>query len=453
MKKFSKVQFIGVALCTTPAMLTSIEETSDDGYYAGFKNDKTDITERIGVIKDFIKTAIDTNKIENNSKILKVFVIPEFFFRGVLGAYHTTEYSTKTIPTHVFLINEFCKAIDELKLNGYKIDSDYLFILGTALFTYHDVNYNTEPTKSLYESGDNLLDIYYRLHPKQTDKIVCTPSIKKMSDYLKILDGKDFLNNNTLMEANESNSDNAFIDVLIKTLNYCDTQAKIEIYNRCLIFAGAAQIIKEPQADELPSPTRDPFVVQKQFKSKEDFILNSKNNDKVCDLPKYLQTITKYPDIDNQSSDRKVSLDDGRAIFEYEGVNIGVDICLDHSRQRLVKHLYKHPNDLVDIQIVTSCGMDVREKAVIARKNGYVFNCDGEYEFSNDSKGVNGNCSHTSLQKIADNIIISDNKILKEAALESAMKPIENKEFIIPDDKSLFRFSDCNIHIYPSVEL
>ena len=87
-------------------------------------------------------------------------------------------------------------------------------------------------------------------------------------------------------------------------------------------------------------------------------------------------------------------------IFEYEGLKIGVDICLDHSRQRLVKHLYKHPEDYVDLQIVTSCSMSVRSSSVIAKTGGIVFNCDGEYELGDTSLGVDGKCCHTSLQRI-----------------------------------------------------
>ena len=77
-------------------------------------------------------------------------------------------------------------------------------------------------------------------------------------------------------------------------------------------------------------------------------------------------------------------------------INIGVEICADHSNARLRKSLAK-PRDTqdekpvktlsppeIDLQLVPSCGMYPVEDAVSVRTGGYIFNCDGWLCTQND---------------------------------------------------------------------
>ncbi|HEU5402695.1 MAG TPA: carboxypeptidase-like regulatory domain-containing protein, partial [Terriglobales bacterium] len=68
-------------------------------------------------------------------------------------------------------------------------------------------------------------------------------------------------------------------------------------------------------------------------------------------------------------------------------INIGVEICADHSNARLRKSLAKSrdtldkpvktlPPPVIDLQLVPSCGMYPVEDAVSVRTDGYIFNCD-----------------------------------------------------------------------------
>lgn len=443
---FKKVQFIGVALCTTPANLISIEGTSDDGYYAGIEDNNKDLYARLEIIKQSLKSAILANSIDNSKETLKVFVLPEFFMRGVQGAY----YNSFIYPMEARLIDEFKNVLRDLVHQGMNIGADYLFVLGTILSTCSQIDINEEPTSSLYNTGDNLLDVYYRLHPEYKK---CEEKNLRREDFgklLKIIDQKEV---SSLKGLQADSGDNAYVDILKKTLDYCDSQATIKIGNRCLITSGADILFNESNDSPISMPGYRAMVVQKQFKSKEDFILNSINNNQVSSLPKYLQTTTKYYDIDNSEGETKKYPTDGLAIFEYEGLKIGVDICLDHSRQRLVKHLYKHPNDYVDLQIITSCGMSVRSNAVIAKTGGIVFNCDGEYELCDKNAGVDGKSSHTTLQRISRNIIVKDNMVESGAQLENAQSTLQQIPCNVPDDTPIFCFKEYSIHIYEPLEL
>lgn len=447
---FTKVQFIGTAICTTPAGLNSIEETSDDGYYAGLPDDNKDLEARVSLVKQTIQTAILTNKTDSSKETLKIFVFPEFFMRGVLGAYYNAfPYFAETI-----LIDQFKKILQELKTSGIEFGEDYLFVLGTILSTNSKIDYSIDPGASLYQTGDYLLDVYYRLHPndRTTDGIPGRCNDIGISNLLKTLDGKNITSlGDKVQNISESSSDDAYVDILKKTLDYCDAHASLEIGNRCIIVNGADILSGETGA--LSDSAYEPVIVQKQYKSKEDFILNYSNNNQVTSLPKYLQTTTKYYDIDTSEGENKECPTDGLSIFEYNGLRIGVEICLDHSRQRLVHHLYKHPDDYVDLQIVTSCGMSVRANAVIAKKEGVVFNCDGEYELKDQNAGIDGNCCHTSLQKVKQSITIRDNEVKANAVLDAAYPLTANIPCTVPENTELYRFKDYQIHIYDPLDL
>lgn len=185
--------------------------------------------------------------------------------------------------------------------------------------------------------------------------------------------------------------------------------------------------------------------VLKKHKSKEDFILNSTNNN-------YTQSITKNREIPNKKYEElKNSSLDEYSIFRCSNVKIGVDICLDHHKQRLLKHLTEN-NSHVDIQIVTSCGMGISDSSVIARNRGYIFICDGEYVLK-DEKGhdiaENGKNCHTLLKKVV-NQINPNNEILKSELSEN-IKAIEKIHLNV--NRRLFRSNQCQIHIYPSLTL
>ncbi|MCM1118939.1 MAG: hypothetical protein NC543_06215 [bacterium] len=447
---FKKVQFIGTAICTTPANLNSIEETSDDGYYAGLPDDDRDLTARVNLVKQSIQTAILSKKADLSRDTLKVFVFPEFFMRGVLGAY----YSAYPYLAEVVLVDQFQNVLRELAESGIAFGEDYLFVLGTILSSKSKIDYSSEPDASLYQTGDHLLDVYYRLHPEEKMQNGIQGNRKgiSMSKLLKRLDEKHIAETpDSVQNISGDAPDDAYVDILKKTLDYCDAHASLEIGNRCLIISGAD--ILSAETGSLSGSAYEPVVVQKKYKSKEDFILNNFNSDQITSSPKYLQTTTRYYDIDTSEGERKKCPADGLAIFEYNGLKIGIDICLDHSRQRLVNHLYQHPDDYVDLQIVTSCGMSVRANAVIAKDGGIVFNCDGEYELQDSSAGVDGNCCHTSLQRVTERISVKDNKVTANAVLEAAYPLSADIPCTVPEDAALYRFRDYQIHIYEPLNL
>lgn len=113
---YTHVQFIAYCIHTAP-------QINDKGVekYVGLKGENTkDIDLRVGLVKIAIDTAKGAAKPSTQAeKILKIFITPEFFFRGHDGAYDMT-----SVHHAVQSLQETVKA-EEWK--------DWLFVFGTIL--------------------------------------------------------------------------------------------------------------------------------------------------------------------------------------------------------------------------------------------------------------------------------------------------------------------------------
>lgn len=368
---FNKVQFIGVAMCTTPSGLNSIEDTSDDGYYAGLTDQNRDIDARISFLKRSLSDILSSDAIDLDETTLKIIVFPEFLMRGTMGAY----------PISVFL-----PYVSELLQLSEK--EDVLVVIGSVLTSEMEPSMNSD----FYNMGNELLDIYYRLHGKNQGRM-------RLHNLLKSVD------EGCLRKANYN--DDSFDDILVKALDYSDLMAKQIVDNRCYVISKSFC-----------------HTILKQHKSKEDFVLNTANQ-----YPIFLQTTTKYAEI---SEDEDVN----ESVFSYGGLRIGVEICLDHKRKRLKDAGVSS----LDVQIIPSCGMTIREESVVV-ENGFVFNCDGEYVLNSPDQGVDGINCHTSL------------RVVTGSKLGNAMSPKCDEPKSDGCIKDLYSNESYNVHYYPSMDI
>ncbi len=416
---YSNIQMIGLSVSTTPGNLNSIEEMSDDGYYMGKKDTAEDISERL----DFLKSSIEQAYLhsDSNNDTLKIFVVPEFFFRGVKGAYFGN--SNTVFKEHFSdFINSF------ISQSKYK---NWLFIMGTLLTSERKINRNEEPVKSLFQMGDYLLNVYYRLYPSKNDltqsfsdnSAVTFKSILKSLDLEEEITASLYNQGSHGIENTVCNlNDNAFKEILKSVLNHCDETANVTVDNRCYIVEGGVS---------------SPRIIQvlKKFKSKEDFILNAVDDN-------YIQTITCYSEINDQPEQKQYD-SDPYGIFEYGGIRFGIEICLDHGRARLMRNINKFKEKKVDVQIIVSCGMDVRTGSVITKKGGLVFNCDGEYVLTDEAE--NGEKSHTILKLTEESA-----NDTTPAVLSSYIKLKDGNKLSFPYDGDMYPCDTYQLHIYPS---
>jgi len=235
--------------------------------------------------------------------------------------------------------------------------------------------------------------------------------MKSISELLKIIDKKMLA---------ENKHDEELSKLLTDILDMSDELAEKNVFNRCFVYH-----------------CKNKYSIQKQFKSKEDFILNNPSDPR-NGVEYYLQTMVNYPSVERSYFDIDTI---ENSVISCGGVDIGIEICLDHKRQRLHNYVLERIIPRQDVQIVISCGMQLKEDSVATKQGGILFNCDGEYVLPEDA--VNGDDCHSQLKTCI--------KLEGDKAELSAFKPalrIEQVVYNADDCEMLYPKGLGEIHIY-----
>lgn len=363
---YSKIQFIGYAISTLPKNILKIEQEYETGEYLGLPNSIEDIDARMVLLKKAIETARD--RVEEMGDIsattLKVFVVPEFYFRGANGAYTDGLRVDKVFAMdskekwddHLgYIESELKKIIDNEKYR------DWLFIVGTVLVCKED------PEKSC---------------PKpEIEKEVQLKS-NVIDSYLKVW-----------RENNIGADDEGWFELLKNIMNLCNSTSQNIVSNTCLCLQGG-KLRQEAK--------RLAVRVNKQYKSMEDFILNRSTSS----LRGYQEHTVSYGDLQDQTD-----------TFDIETIKFGIEICLDHRRGRLREEGH---NDL-DVQVITSCGMQIQKDSVCAKSGGMIFNCDGEYDKVEEIVEIEKSVKSSSFVKTLQPAITETTKMI-ETVVKTQLK-------------------------------
>lgn len=318
---YQKLQFIAYEINTAPLQIGLDEQ------YVGLVSDYNDIAARIRWTKLVIAQA--ATKADKSADTLKVFMMPEFYFRGVKGAYE--------MGTISLLIEGLQNAVSA---NDWK---DWLFIFGTMIGS----SMPTNDAEELATSGE--------LH--------------------------DDVDHGT-------------------SINAC---ARREVYNVALIQKGAwASESSVPLAQMTPDQRNlalsgKAFVTMKEYKSPIDFI-------RIVDLAQAdgfaWERVMHLTRTGGASSDSVVTgreerfVDyEGACLFAIDGIQFGLEICLDHANQRLKNAPRTDGLPPVQVQLVPSCGLSLWPSAIVAMTGGYGFNVDGIGQPSSALKQVTAEMS------------------------------------------------------------
>lgn len=343
---YSKIRFIGYAVPTTPAGLVPIGNPNGPGAVAGtyLGNDdpQTDITDRISIVKN----AVDTAKAKigiSEPDVINVFVAPEFFFHGTQGPYIYDSPSGDPVDT---LKNQL--------VNTFTADDypNWIFIFGSAITTILK----------------NVERVYDYNSVKVRNQVVESLSKQWQSAYGPLKD--------------------VIFDMLVNFIKNCHAYPNCEVRNRNVILSYLPIAIFN---NNHTYANTNLMTTEKYFVSNEDFLLYEVNGKQVI-----TEQMTTYPSIDLSAGDLKYNAFDQYAFFVlnekidtwYPG--IGVEICLDHSDARLRRNIDNYDKQFIGgihIQLIPSCGMQIKWPCVATDKNGFVFNCDGQYALSSIGKG------------------------------------------------------------------
>jgi hypothetical protein len=125
---YSQVQFVGYAINTGPAQRanwgfylipgsTPTWARDVDKWYPGNPDVEQDVTDRVQLMKAAVEQA--ASLVNRDDRVLKVFVAPEFFFRGPQGA-----YDMKHVGDVIGLLQRYARA---------DIYKHWLFVWGTII--------------------------------------------------------------------------------------------------------------------------------------------------------------------------------------------------------------------------------------------------------------------------------------------------------------------------------
>jgi len=274
---YNNVRFMGYVIDTTPEL-----NPNGSQIYLGLNNPQLDIEARCELMLRAMETARDALPPQSPplppGDTLNVFMAPEFFFRGVSGAYQMDD-----VQLAILTLQGMAAADDW---------TDWVFVFGTILGT-------SSPT--------------------------------------------------------------------LKTVPYdIDPLANKEVYNFALVQQGGIAAQGDTGAR----------VVMKELKSRVDFIAAAANPGGLLlgEVNHLAPSTSSGP-----GREQQVVNYDGAGVFSLAGITWGLEICLDHLGT--VRRLQKSPQlpgeNLIQLQLVPSCGMGVEAPSVITQFGGYVFNCDG----------------------------------------------------------------------------
>ena len=89
---YSSVQYVGFPIQTgydgyLGANMYYIEESGGVGVYPGYTDTAADIKGRLAVMEAALEASLTAPDLDTSNSTLKIFLAPEFFFRGPAGAY------------------------------------------------------------------------------------------------------------------------------------------------------------------------------------------------------------------------------------------------------------------------------------------------------------------------------------------------------------------------------
>lgn len=331
-KGFSDVQFIGYAVHSSGVKnAKTVQQWWIQGDYCGTPPDaaknnseEKDVDNRLMILSTAVATAAKAKEVEKSKDGLKVFVSPEFFFRGTRGAYEMDDY---------------LKVVEGMAEIAKKYDDSWVFCFGSIIGMSRDYEATLEKLKKAYEKDNTakaLIDseekrLVAELKKKSADEL---PSFRVVDAIAKLIQDKKLAD----PKVNED----------------------LECYNVVIVLQGS-------------KPQKDARAIVKEFRSGIDFVVwDSKGLNNVKSVA-FLEKVKHIPS-EPSGDGKEVQFQnyDGRGVFKMADVTFGVEICLDHLQKRL-----KASNAKVQIQLVPSCGMDLKEPSMVVVDGGLAFNVDG----------------------------------------------------------------------------
>lgn len=400
--------------CWTNSQCTGVHES-----YLGNPDPVKDIDYRCRVMKKAIETAYHDagllkgkvrrrswNIFSKKKPVLKVFMAPEFYFRGSEGGYPVENVSR---------IMEIMR--EETKYESYK---DWLFVFGTAIgYLKHEANLSKilkVTSNKKIEVDDVARDIVEDCEvvggesgaSRKVEKADKKPKPDAARKYYYEIS----LKNSPVFKP--------FKEGELVEIRWPGQET--EVFNIALIQKGGPPATGAKEIDS----SRE-IVVYKEYVSHIDFLRNraldwDKESDRKAaihgqgdrilaptegsrDLLAKKENVPgdKYRWKDSSGKDHEETISEesksglgGGSVFTIDDITFGLEVCLDHAKKRLDNYYKTAGKPKPHIHLIPSWGMDIDGGPICCRDNGFVFNVDGARSDS-DARIMKNNKTNTTV--------------------------------------------------------
>lgn len=356
--KYEKIQFVAFDIKPT----TEISKTGQK-VYKGAKKSATDLRKRILVMKKAMDTAYKDGSIDHGEEVLKVFMAPEFFFRGKEGA-----YPFEMIPD---IMTSLGKTAKDAK---YK---DWLFVYGTAIgYLKHGED---AAHKEIHELA-------------VTAKVGDVITVKDTTGFCRRIPAvQDARFDWTVKQGLVTSPVLAcapgapgHFDLTLQVGTVIDTTQEIELEEP--VSTEILNVALVQKGGSGGSGLRE-AIIYKEYVSSVDFINTNYYGDRRLEI--HGQTRTGIPTVGskdvlgtaapNTSEINKSGLGGG-SVFMVDGITFGLEVCLDHIYNKLYDfyaNSAENGDPKVQVFLLPSWGMRLRRAACSGLPNALLFNVDG----------------------------------------------------------------------------
>ena len=366
-RKMIQADYAAWSLYTGPSNLKNIIDHPDCSWIVGqwdgvnantsIEEVKKDIDYRIDVILNAFKKMLPRFKTNDRH-----FVIPEFFFRCKQGPYPYIKVDEDQHGSDIYPFEYIVLRLkEELKdcIENEDGNDDYTIIIGSAL-TSNVVNY----------------EAFLKSHSVQGRLDELNEIINYHKIYDNFLDHSNILWNRRLIH-------NVVENVALNELNEFMRRSRgnplCTVRNRGAYFHFNKEIKDRVEI----------FIYEKQSESSIDLTMGMFDVDKKIITANGMITewLANYPSHSIVHGDKQTTPSSTNARFSpspYYQKDVGVEICLDHSLQRLRRSInmqkkYGADTDNFPLikQFIPSGGMQILDHSVAVEPNSIIFNVDG----------------------------------------------------------------------------
>jgi hypothetical protein len=284
---------------------------------------------------------VQSKNVRDDRKTLKLFMAPEFYFRGVAGAY-----------TFDLMIgdNDGQGILDRLRVETSK-HPDWLFVLGTFVVGSEQTGvacYNhvpgqwMDPKPATWDAGKRVLTC-----PQCHKQMKCGTCGTLLTVFKPFTRPPQYWNSDR----------DYFCPKCNKATKFRELINSIVIDNYAMVQKGGFT-----RGDGI-----NDYCMQKELISNLDF-------EKMAGDPKKVKLFGDWLEPSEPPASGGTMERMGGGVFTMDGITFGMEICLDHLVQRLKKDLNRGN---IQIQLIPSAGMEIKPGSVACVNGGLLFNVDG----------------------------------------------------------------------------